>query len=181
MLFRSPTALTVVGPRCCSRMVNQPIATGQVTVAAAPADVYRLVSDPTVMVRFAEEVYRVRWLDGARSAAVGVRFRGDNRNGLRRWWTICRITDADPGRRFAYEVRTPFWVPVARWQFDLSAVVDGCTVVESCWLRVPRWFGPVADLITGQSDRAGTNNANIAVTLCRLKAHLEETPVDIRG
>jgi uncharacterized protein YndB with AHSA1/START domain len=151
---------------------NAPIATGQVTVNASPAKVYRLISDPTVMVGFAEEVYRARWLDGAIEPTVGARFRGDNRNGRRRWWTVCRITDAEPGRRFAYEVSTPFKVPIARWQFDLLPAADGCTVVESSWLRVPRWFIPFAIAITGQPDRPGTNNANIAVTLRRLKEHL---------
>lgn len=152
---------------------GEPIAAGQVTINATPADVYELVSDPTVMVGFAEEVYRARWLGGADRAEVGAQFRGDNRNGVRRWWTICRITDAEPGRCFAYEVRTPFQVPIARWQFDLAATDGGCRVVERSWLRVPRWFGPIANLITGQPDRPGTNNANIAATLSRLKAHLE--------
>jgi hypothetical protein len=152
---------------------NEPIAAGQVTVAATPAEVYRLISDPTVMVDFAEEVYRARWLDGVTQAAVGARFRGDNRNGPRQWWTVCRITDAEPGRRFAYEVSTPFKVPIARWQYDVLPAATGCTVVESSWLRVPRWFVPIAIRITGQPDRSGTNNANIALTLHRLKDHLE--------
>ena len=125
------------------------------------------------MVGFAEEVYRARWLDGVTEAAVGARFRGDNRNGARRWWTVCRITDAEPERCFAYEVSTPFKVPIARWQFDVLPAATGCTVIESNWLRVPRWFAPIAILITGQPDRPGTNNANIAITLHRLKDHLE--------
>lgn len=156
--------------------MDEPIASGQVTINATPAEVYRLVSDPTVMVGFAEEVYRARWLDGATEAKVGERFRGDNRNGIRRWWTICQVTDAEPGRCFAYEVSTPFKVPIARWQFDLAQADDGCTLVERSWMRVPRWFVPFAIMITGQPDRPGTNNANIATTLTRLKAHLETAP-----
>ncbi len=150
-----------------------PIATGQVTIAAAPADVYRLVGDPTVMAGFANELYRARWLDGVTEAAVGARFRGDNRNGWHRWWTVCRITDVEPERCFAYEVSTPFKVPIARWQFDLRSAGTGCTVVVRNWLRVPRWFIPIAIAITGQPDRPGTNRTNIASTLRRLKEHLE--------
>jgi polyketide cyclase/dehydrase/lipid transport protein len=152
---------------------SEPIATGQVAIKAPAAEVYRLVSDPTVMVGFAEEVYRARWLGDAGETTVGRRFRGYNRNGARRWWTVCRVTDAEPGRCFAYEVRTPFMVPIARWQFDLQPSADGCTVVESSWLRVPRWFIPIAILITGQPDRPGTNKSNIAITLSRLKQHAE--------
>lgn len=157
---------------------SEPIATGQVAIKAPAAEVYRLVSDPTVMVGFAEEVYRARWLDDGETT-VGRRFRGYNRNGARRWWTVCKVTDAEPGRRFAYEVRTPFMVPIARWQFDLRPAADGCSciVVESSWLRVPRWFFPIAILITGQPDRPGTNKSNIAITLNRLKEHVEALPV----
>jgi hypothetical protein len=152
---------------------NMPIAAGQVTVAAAADEAYRLISDPTAMAGFAEELYRARWLGGVTEASVGARFRGDNRNGMHRWWTVCRITDAEPGRRFAYEVSTPFKVPISRWQFDLVPAATGCTVIERSWLRVPRWFAPIAIRITGQPDRPRTNNANIALTLHRLKDHLE--------
>lgn len=157
---------------------SDPIATGQVTINATPAEVYRLVSDPTVMVQFADEVFRCRWVGDATEAAVGVKFRGANRNGWRRWTTTCRITDAEPGRRFAYEVvATPFRVPISRWQYDLRPGDDGCTVTESSWLHVPKWFVPIAIGITGEPDRPGANNAHIAATLRRLKDHLESSRV----
>ncbi|MGW9046997.1 SRPBCC family protein [Streptomyces lydicus] len=67
----------------------------------------------------------------------GARFRGHNRNGLRRWVTTSRITDADPGRRFAYEVTAPLGVPVSRWQYDIAPSAKGCTVTETTWTRGP--------------------------------------------
>ncbi|HEV2782769.1 MAG TPA: SRPBCC family protein [Actinophytocola sp.] len=143
------------------------------TINVAPEEAYRVVSDPTVMVRFAEEVFRVRWLGGATEAAVGARFSGTNRNGWRRWVTRCTITDAEPGERFAYEVSTPFRVPIARWQFDIQPADEGCTVTESSWLRVPSWFVPFAIFITGEPDRPAANRSHIAATLARLKEHLE--------
>jgi uncharacterized protein YndB with AHSA1/START domain len=152
---------------------DRPIATGQVTINASPAEVYRLVSDPTVMVDFAEEVVSVRWLGKARQAGVGVKFRGSNRNGWRRWVTTCTITEAKPGQRFVYEVRTPFMVPISRWEFELAETGDGCKVTESSWLRVPNWFIPIAIFITGHPDRPGVNRNNIATTLQRLKEHVE--------
>jgi uncharacterized protein YndB with AHSA1/START domain len=153
--------------------MSEPMATGRVTIKASPDDVYQMVSDPTIMVGFSEELFRVRWLRGAKGPKVGAKFSGSNRNGWHRWVTTCRITDAEPGRRFAYEVSTPFKVPVARWQYDLEPSADGCTVVETNWARVPRWFIPFAILITGEPDRAGVNKANIATTLGRLKKFLE--------
>ncbi|GAA2094001.1 SRPBCC family protein [Streptomyces albiaxialis] len=150
-----------------------PAATGSVTVQAAPAAAYRVISDPPAMVRLAEEAHRARWLDGAATAEVGARFRGHNRNGRRRWATTCRVTDADPDRRFAYEVSAPLGIPVARWQFDIESAPGGCAVTESTWLRVPLWFIPFAVLITGVVDRIETNSWHIATTLRRLKRHLE--------
>lgn len=156
---------------------SEPQACGQVTIDAAPDEVYRLVSDPLAMVEFAEELYRVRWLNGTAATGVGARFRGDNRNGWHHWWTIARVTDAEKDRRFAFEVRTPFWVPIARWQYDIEPVDGGSRVTESAWIRAPAWFGPIATLITGEADRVAADNAHIATTLRRLKQHLESSRV----
>jgi uncharacterized protein YndB with AHSA1/START domain len=152
---------------------SEPIATGQVTINATPAEVYRLISDPPAMARFTEEFFRARWLGGTTEPTVGARFRGSNRNGRRRWVTTCTVTDAEPGRRFVYEVSTPFKVPISRWEYEIRATDDGCTVTESSFLRVPAWFVPFAILITGEPDRPAANRAHIATTLSRLKDHLE--------
>lgn len=152
---------------------TEPIATGEVTVAAPAEAVYRLVSDPVAMASLAEEFYKARWIRGAKAPAVGNWFSGSNRNGWRRWVTHAEITEADPGRRFAYRVRTPFLVPISRWEYDITPTADGCRVTVTNWLRVPRWFVPFAIAITGQPDRVGTNVANIATTLRRLKEHAE--------
>ncbi|MFE6686213.1 SRPBCC family protein [Streptomyces sp. NPDC057743] len=155
----------------------EPAATGTVAIRATPAEAYAVVSDPTVMVRFAEEAYRARWLGGATGPAVGARFQGWNRNGLRRWATRCRVTDAEPAQRFAYEVTaTPFGIPISRWQYDIEPTADGCTVTETNWMRVPLWFIPAAILITGVLDRRSANGTHIGSTLERLKAHLESVP-----
>ncbi|MCH6160028.1 SRPBCC family protein [Streptomyces marispadix] len=152
----------------------EPAATGTVVINATPASAYEIVSDPPVMIRFAEEAHRARWVGGCEPSQVGARFRGYNRNGLRRWVTDCRVTDADPGRRFAYEVTaSPLRIPISRWQYDIEATEEGCSVTETNWLRVPLWFIPFAIMITGVLDRMGANNANIGTTLGRLKTHLE--------
>lgn len=164
--------MVVVDPRD-KLTYTEPLATGEVTVDATPEAVYRLVSDPVAMAGLAEEFYRARWLRGATEARVGNWFSGSNRNGWRRWWTHAQITEADPGRRFAYRVRTPFYVPISRWEYEITPEGGGSRLSVTNWLRVPRWFVPIAIFITGQPDRAGTNDANIAITLRRLKEHLE--------
>ncbi len=89
---------------CLSRIPRfpDPAATGTVAGRATPADAYRVVSDPPVVIRLAEEAHRAHWLDGATAPAVGARFRGHHRNGLRRWVTTCRIsTTSHPQQRAA--------------------------------------------------------------------------------
>ncbi|ANN18412.1 polyketide cyclase [Amycolatopsis orientalis] len=152
---------------------TEPLATGEVSIDAPPETVYRLISDPVAMAECAEELRKARWIRGATEAAVGNWFSGSNRNGLRRWVTHAEIIEAEPGRRFAYRVRTPFFVPISRWEYEIRPEGDGSRVTVTNWLRVPPWFIPLAILITGQSDRAGTNRANIATTLERVKARLE--------
>jgi hypothetical protein len=77
------------------------------------------------MADFAEEFYRARWIRGATGPGVGNWFSGANRNGRRRWWTQSQITDAEPGRRFAYHVRTPFFVPISRWEYEIAPEAAG--------------------------------------------------------
>jgi hypothetical protein len=155
----------------------KPLATGEVAIDVSPAAAYQLVSDPIRMAGFAEEFYRARWIRGATGAGVGNWFSGSNRNGLRRWRTQAQITDAEPGRRFAYHVRTPFFVPISRWQYEIVPEPAGCRVTVTNWLRMPRWFVPVAIFITGEKDRASANGDHIATTLARLKAHAESLEV----
>ena len=154
-------------------MTAQPLATGEVTIAIPPAVAYELVSDPVAMAGFAEEFYRARWIRGSTGAAVGNWFSGSNRNGRRRWVTHAQITDAEPGRVFAFHVRTPFLVPISRWEYEITPDSAGCRVTVRNWLRMPRWFVPVAIAITGEGDRASANSTNIATTLERLKAYAE--------
>ncbi|MFI0905603.1 SRPBCC family protein [Streptomyces sioyaensis] len=125
------------------------------------------------MIRLVEEAHRARWLGGATAPAVGARFRGYHRNGLRRWVTTCRITDADPSRCLAYEVTAPLGVPISRWQYEIASTAEGCIVTETNWMRAPLWFVPLAILVTGIFDRIGVNSTNISATLQRLKHHLE--------
>jgi hypothetical protein len=153
--------------------MNEPSASGHTEVHASPHEVYALVSDPSRMSGLAAETARAGWLGGAREAAVGARFRGHNRIGWRRWSTTATVTDAEPGRRFAFEVSSVAGIPVARWQYDIEPTGDGCRVEESTWDRRPAWFLPFANVVTGVRDRAERNRRNIEQTLSRLKAAAE--------
>jgi Polyketide cyclase / dehydrase and lipid transport len=151
---------------------TDPSASASVDVAAAPEVVYRLVSDLTSLTELAEETSVLRWRKGATSAAPGAVFRGTNRIGWRRWTTTCTVTDAEPAKRFAFDV-THTVVPISRWQYDISPTESGCTVTESTWDRRPKWFDLLSRPVTGVSDRVTVNTRNIQATLQRLKARAE--------
>ena len=148
-----------------------PTATGRIEIAASPQRVYDLVTDLAAMAEIAEETAALKWRRGS-TAEPGAVFRGTNRNGWRRWTTTCTVTDAEPGRRFAFEVRHT-GVPIARWQYDIEADGTGCTVTESTWDRRPSWFAPLAGRVTGTPDRDSRNTRHIEATLKRLKEHAE--------
>lgn len=150
----------------------EPNASGKIEVSASPEQVYALVSDPAKLATLAAEYGGHRWLDGATSAKVGARFRGSNKNGVRRWSTLSTIVEADEGARFTFDVKS-FGVPVARWQYDIEPAGEGCVVTESTWDHRPSWFKFPAGLATGVFDRDPHNHANIEATLRRLKSAAE--------
>ena len=153
--------------------MNTPNVTGRIEIDAAPETVYALVSDPGSLAGVAEEYAGHRWVGGASGPVVGAKFRGRNRRGFRRWSTLSTITDAEPGRRFGFEVTSVAGLPVARWQYDFEPGRDGCVVVESMWERRPAWFKVATSTVTGVWDREQANTANIAATLARLKRAAE--------
>lgn len=154
--------------------MTEPDATGRIEIGAEPRHVYGLVSDPRVLAELAEEYSGFRWLGGVSGARVGARFRGVNRRGVRRWSTVSTITDADAGKRFAFEVRS-LGIPVSRWQYDIEPAGEGCVVTESTWDKRPGWFRAPSSLVTGVWRRNDSNRANIATTLRRLKARAEQS------
>lgn len=155
--------------------MNRLFARETVTIGAPADTLFALVSDPVRMAAFTEEAVGARWMDGATAAAVGARFTGFNRNGQRRWHTVCSVVTLEPGSRFAFDVAVPVVrIPIARWEYAVEPVAEGtCAVTESTWVRAPLWFIPFGMLITGVLNRPAKNAANIAATLGRLKAHVE--------
>ncbi|MCV7253564.1 SRPBCC family protein [Mycobacterium hackensackense] len=149
-----------------------PAAAGaDVTIAASPEAVYALITDLQTMATLAEETHAMEWVTG-NAAAPGAVFKGHNRNGSKKWTTKCTVTAAEPGRTFAFDVKST-GLPIAHWRYDITATDGGCTVTEQTWDRRPGWFKPFAGLATGVSDRDTANAEHIKVTLARLKAKAE--------
>lgn len=151
--------------------MSEPSAQASVTIAASCADVYALITDLPTMATLAEETTAMEWVDGD-AARPGAAFKGRNDNGGKSWTTKCTVTHAEPGRVFAFDVKSAI-IPVAHWRYDIEPVDGGCRVTEQTWDRRPAWFRKPAGLATGVSDRTGANAKHIEVTLQRLKARAE--------
>jgi hypothetical protein len=113
----------------------------------------------------------------------GTVFVGANRRGRATWSTRCVVTVAEPGRRFAFDVRA--WGPrrrllpvrVASWEYAFEPAVGGTLVTET-WVdgrtAWPDWTTAVFDrLATGRDSFATFQRGNIRRTLDRLKRELE--------
>ena len=150
-----------------------PTVSQSIEIAADPSVVYSLVTDLATLANLAEETHSMLWKKGHR-ATPGAVFTGSNANGAKKWTTRCTVTDAVPGRMFAFEVDLPIpFSKIARWQYDILAEDGGCRVTESTWDRRSRVFGVIGKLTTGTEDRVAVNKAHIAATLDRLKARAE--------
>ncbi|MEB3983311.1 SRPBCC family protein [Mycobacterium sp. 663a-19] len=151
--------------------MSHPSVSATVAIDADPDVVYGLITDLPTLASLAEEAYAMEWRKGD-SARRGAVFAGHNRNGGKRWTTKCTVTDAEPGRLFAFEVRHTV-LPIARWQYDIVSADGGCRVTESTWDRRPGWFRKIAGRATGVGDRVAANTEHIRLTLQRLKQRAE--------
>jgi Polyketide cyclase / dehydrase and lipid transport len=151
--------------------MTDPCVAATVQIDARPDLVYGLITDLPTLASLAEEAVAMKWRKGD-AVRPGAVFTGHNENGGRSWNTTCAVTDAEPGRRFGFDVRYAV-IPVARWQYDIEEADGGCRVTESTWDRRPRWFRKLAGKSTGVPDRAAANAEHIRLTLQRLKQRAE--------
>ena len=142
------------------------------TIAAAPQQVWELVSDVTRMGDWSPETHSCEWKGSAKGPRPGAQFTGANRNGRRRWSTTCVVTCAEPGQRFAFEVSS-FGLPVAAWSYEMVATEDGCRLTETMVDRRQAPMRVIGKLATGVSDRATHNRETIRKTLAAIKAAAE--------
>lgn len=149
---------------------------GTTDVQAPPDVVYSLVSDVTRMQEWATECERCSWVEPHTSAVVGARFHGVNRNGVRRWSTLCTVTAAESGRHFAFRV-TSLGLEVSAWEYAIEPAGDGCTVTETAHYRagflIRRVLAPVFTGLATKEARMEKNRENIRRTLQSLKAAAE--------
>jgi uncharacterized protein YndB with AHSA1/START domain len=153
----------------------EPTISRSITVSAPAELVWSLVTDLPRMDRFSPENIGGYWVEET-GPALGARFRGTNRNGRKLWHTRVRVVQYVPGRRFTFDVRTPFGVRVSRWCYEITPSGAGCVLTEH-WYRVGSRFvrnflGP---RVTGRADRPGFNTYSIEHTLAAVKDFAENS------
>jgi uncharacterized protein YndB with AHSA1/START domain len=125
------------------RYADGPTATVTRRIAAAPDEVWRLVSDINLPARFSSEFTGAEWVGDAKGAALGARFEGHNRHdAIGSWTTTSTVVGFEPGRTFAWAVGDPD-AASAFWRFDLAP--DGDSTLVTFTVRIgPGWSGLLA-------------------------------------
>lgn len=155
-------------------MENEPTVTATTAIAAPPETVYALVSDLPRMGEWSPEATGGRWIGKQRGPAVGARFIGTNK-GARRWWpTTTVVTDATPGRRFAFETRLGP-ITAAEWVYDITPTDQGCEVTESWTDHRGPGIMVVGKVLTGVDDRVAHTRRMLDATLAKLKVSAERS------
>lgn len=153
-----------------------------VEVAASPQEIWSQVADPAQMPRWSPENTGAP-VGAGQPLGVGDVFHGTNKRGPARWTTQCRVTAAEPGRSFAFDVlaigvKNPrLRGKIASWSYTFEPVGSGTRVTET-WtdLRAgwPDWAAAAFDKVaTRGSLFSDFQRRNIARTLANLKADFE--------
>jgi uncharacterized protein YndB with AHSA1/START domain len=144
----------------------------QITVAAPAETVYSAVSDPRRFARWSPECFAV-WVWRRRGSRPD-RFVGWNRRAGYVWFTTCRVTTAEPGREFAFDVTT-FGQPVARWGYRVESTEAGTVLTEYWQDQRNRVAHTLARVFTGSAAkrRPAVNRDGMRQTLSRIKRDLE--------
>lgn len=102
----------------------------------APArSVYEIIADVTRTGERSTECVSCTPLSGKPVGHVGARFRGHNRSGHLHWSRLCEVTEADPGKAFAFRTvpdrRNPAYHDSTLWSYELTPDGTGTRVRHS--------------------------------------------------
>lgn len=145
-----------------------------ITVEAAPAAVYAIVSDVTRMGELSPICTSAEWTGDGRATFVG-----HNVAPGREWSTHCRVDVDEPGRGFAFTNRgTDDNGDMVRWSYAFAPSGDGTEVTES-WEVLPGFveqvqsMAPDVDIAQILDAMVPGTQQSIAATLANVKAVAE--------
>jgi len=137
----------------------------------APADrLWDLVADLPRMGEWSPENAGGKWINGATGPSLGAAFKGNNRNGVRRWSTKVTVVGCEPAKLFEFAV-TSGPLEVANWRYEFESVDGGCRVTESWVDKRKPWFATLARVMGDHS--AGNAERQMTETLANLAKAVE--------
>lgn len=146
-----------------------------IEIAAPPGAVYSLVSDITRMGEWSPECRSCRWIRGASGPEVGARFlaRNKGRRGPS-WYTFPVVTEADPGRSFAFNRSGP-GIGSYTWRYTFEPSQGGTKLTESYQVEkpLPSAMAWLTQKWVGSANRDDDLRDGMQVTLQRIKAAAE--------
>ncbi|GAB08396.1 putative oxidoreductase [Gordonia araii NBRC 100433] len=143
-------------------------------IAAPPEQVWPVVTDITLPVEPAGELYDAQWIGGAVAPAVDAQFVGRNRSDfVGEWETVCTVIDLEPGRRWVWSVGAADMEPWAQWGFEVDPSRDGSVVRQ--FARIGLGWSPLKGAIDASPEKEGRIIAGrMAVLREAMTANLEE-------
>ncbi len=154
--------------------LTEPTHEATIQVSAPPHEVWSVVADVGRMAQCSPVCRRNEWLGEVAEPVVGARFRGSNRSRGFRWSRECVVTEAEPGRVFAFS--TIFkGVESTRWRYSFTETPGGTLVTEAYQVvSVPRWLRALWRMPGAKARSERDHVSNIAQTLEHLKAAAED-------
>jgi ligand-binding SRPBCC domain-containing protein len=134
-------------------------------IAAPSEKVWGFVADLPRMGEWSPENAGGKWMNGVTGPALGAVFKGNNRNGLRRWSTKVTVVGCEPAKVFEFAV-TSGPLEVANWRYEFEDTEGGCRVTESWVDKRKPWFATLARVMGEHS--ASTAERQMAQTLDNL-------------
>jgi len=102
-----------------------------IEVAAAPEQVWSLLTDITRAGDWSHETRGGEWLGGATEPVPGARFRGRNENGRMRWARECEVLAVDAPRSISWRtVPTALYRDSTIWTYELEPTDTGCRITQ---------------------------------------------------
>lgn len=146
--------------------MTQPVSVTR-DIAASPEKVWALVTDLPRMGEWSPENQGGVWSKGATGPAVGASFKGRNKNGKKSWGTTVVVNVCDEPSKFSFALMAlgKNWCD---WVYEIEETSTGCRVTHS-WIDHRSAFADkLGKVVSGVSNRASHNRANMEITLEKL-------------
>lgn len=113
------------------------------------------------------------WVKGATQAAVGARFAGSNKNGKKKWKTVVEVNVCDAPKKLSFGLMLlgKDWCD---WIYEIEPTATGCRVTHTWADHRWKWQDRLGKVVSGVSDRATHNRANMEITVAALAATAEK-------